>query len=156
MAAALPGRAPHTVSGRGATSDSVGYSAAVRPLLSILVVLGVGSLALTAGAVSAGPTRLNVDEECSYKLLSGEGVVLTTSLTFRNAQGGRSASVRVRPGWNVGRMYPKAETDVVVRLGPGQSARRTASRTIPSAPRLWERLRAGGVRCASKFTYQIP
>lgn len=95
-------------------------------------------------------------EVCSYKLLPGAGVALTTRLTFRNAKGGRSTSVRVIPGWNIGRLYPKAETALLVRLGPGQIARRVVTRTIPSAPRLWQKLKARGIKCASTYTYDVP
>jgi len=135
---------------------SVGYAAAVRRLLSILVFLLVGYLALAAGSVSAGSTRVNVHEKCSYKLLSSQGVALRTSLTLSNARGGRSASVHVIPGWNIGRLYPKAETALLVRLRPGQTARRVVTRTIPSVPRLWKQLQAGGVNCASTYSYKIP
>ena len=127
----------------------------MRRLLSILVFVVVGCLAPAAGSVSAGDTHFKVNEECSYKLLSGAGIVLTTSLTFSNASGGRSASVHVLPGWNIGRVYPKAETGVFVRLSAGETARRFVTRTIPSVPRLWEKLRADGVNCASTFSYRI-
>jgi len=127
----------------------------MRRLLSILVVLLVGSLAPAAGSVSAGSTRVRVLEECSYKLLPGQGVVLTTTLTLSNARDGRSSSVQVLPGWNIGRLYPKAKTALLVRLGPGQTVRRVATRRIPSAPRLWEQLRADGVKCASSYSYKI-
>jgi hypothetical protein len=134
----------------------VGYAAAVVRLPTVFVLLVIGSLAQAAGSVSASDTRVKVHEECSFKLLTGDAVALTTSFTFTNARRGRSTSVRVIPGWNVGRMYPKAETALFVRLGPGQTARRAVTRTIPSVPRLWEKLSAGRVNCASTFTYRIP
>jgi hypothetical protein len=129
---------------------------ALRPLLSILVLLVLGYLAPAAGSASAGYWRVNVQEVCSYKLLPGAGVALTTKLTFRNARGGRATAVRVIPGWNIGRLYPKAETALLVRLGPGQIARRVVTRTIPSAPRLWRTLKAGGIKCKSTYTYDVP
>ncbi len=98
----------------------MGYSpSALRQLLSILVLVLVGYLAAASVSASAG-WRVNVNEVCSSKLLPGAGVMLTTKLTFRNAKGGRSTSVRVIAGWNIGRLYPKAETALVVRLGPGR------------------------------------
>jgi len=142
--------------GSGAKLASVGYAAAVRRLLSISVLLLVGSLAPAAGSVSAGTTRVNVHEKCSYKLLPSQGVALTASLTFSSARGGRSATVHVTPGWNIGRLYPKAETALIVRLSPGQTARRVVTRRIPSVPRLWKQLQAGGINCASTFSYTIP
>lgn len=99
---------------------------------------------------------MNVHEACSYKLLPNAGVALTTRLTFRNAKGGRSTSVRVIPGWSIGRLYPKAETALLVRLRPGQVAQRVATRTIPRAPKLWQELKAGGIKCASTYTYEFP
>jgi len=153
----LPGRAPARYAESGANLGSVGYAAAVLRLLSVLVLLVIGSLVSTAGSVSAGgSTRVNVREDCSYKLLADRGVTLTTSLTLSNARGGRSTSVEVIAGWSIGRLYPKAETAVLVRLGPGQTVRRVVTRTITSAPKLWEQLRAGGVKCASSYSYKIP
>lgn len=81
---------------------------------------------------------------------------MTTKLTIHNARGGRSASVRVTPGWNVGRMYPKAETALLVQLGPGQIVRRAVTRTIPGVPRLRDKLKAEGINCASTYTYEVP
>lgn len=158
MAAALPGRAPHSLAhaGSGANLVWVGYAAAVRLLLSILVLVVVGSLASAAGSASAGDWRVNVREVCSFKLLPDAGVALTTKLTFRHARGGRSTSVRVIAGWNVGRLYPKAETALLVRLSSGQVARRVVTRRIPHVPVLWAKLKAGGVNCASTYTYEVP
>ena len=132
------------------------YSPALRPLLSILVLLVLGYLAPAAGSTSAAFWRVNVDEACTYKLLPRDGVMLTTKLTFRNAKGGRLTDVRVIAGWNSGRLYPKAETTVLVRLEPGQTARRTITRTIPSAPTLWRTLKASGMKCKSTYSYTLP
>jgi len=135
----------------------VGYSLPALRLLSILVLLVplvLGSLAPAAGSASAGG-RVNVHEFCTGKFLPGAGVELTTRFTFRNARDGRATAVRVIPGWNVGRLYPKAETALVVRLRPGQIARRVVTRTIPSAPRLSQKLKAGGIKCASTITYDV-
>ena len=130
--------------------------AAVLRLWAILVLIGVGCLALAAGPVSAVTTRVDVRERCSFRLLPDAAVLLTTRLTISNAPGGRPAVVRVLPGWNIARLYPKAKTALVVRLGPGRTTRRVVTRTIPNVPRLWQKLRsAGRINCASKFTYEI-
>lgn len=98
-----------------------------------------------------------MDETCSFRLLPGGGVVLTSTMVIRNARGGRTASVRFVPGWNVGRLYPKGQFPLFVPLTAGYTARRTASRRFDDAPRLWEMLRAGaGLICASTYTVRIP
>lgn len=100
---------------------------------------------------------MDVDETCSFRLLPGGGVVLTSTMVIRNARGGRTASVRFVPGWNVGRLYPKGQFPLFVPLTAGYTARRTASRRFDDAPRLWEMLRAGaGLICASTYTVRIP
>ena len=96
-------------------------------------------------------------ERCSFTLLPNAAVLLTTKLTISNARGGRSASLRILPGWNVARLYPKAKTTLTLRLGPGRSVRRVVTRRIPGVPRLWAELQAAGrINCASTFTYRIP
>jgi hypothetical protein len=98
-----------------------------------------------------------VQERCSFRLLPNATVLLTTRLAISNARGGRFVSVRVVPGWNVGRRYPKAKTSLAFRLGPGRTVQRVATRRIPSVPGLWAELRAAGrVNCASTFSYRIP
>jgi hypothetical protein len=137
----------------------VGYAAAVRvrPPLSILVLFVVAWLAPAAQSAPVGSTRVQVDETCSYRLLSGNAVAFTTSYTLSSARGGRSSSVRVIAGWNIERLYPKAKTAWFVRLGAGQTLRRVVTHRIPSVPRLWAKLRATGrLNCASSYTYTIP
>ena len=56
-------------------------------LVIVAVVCGAG-LGLTTTEASALKTRVNVREECTSKLLPGNGVVLTTTLTIRNAPRG--------------------------------------------------------------------
>jgi hypothetical protein len=127
----------------------------VRRCLSILLVVLFGCLATAAGNASA-QTQLNLREECASKLLPNNGVALTTTFTMTNARRGRKATVRLRAGWNVGRLYPKAPTELVVRLGPGQSARRTVTLTLASATELWKLLQAKKrLNCASTKTYTI-
>jgi hypothetical protein len=127
----------------------------VRRWLSILSVVVCGCLATAAGNASA-QTQLNLREECASKLLPNNGVALTTTFTMTNARRGRKATVRLRAGWNVGRLYPKAPTELVVRLGPGESARRTVTLTLASAPELWKLLQGKKrLNCASTKTYTI-
>ena len=129
----------------------------VRPPLSILVLFVFVSFAPMAESASVGSTRVQVDETCSYRLLSGNAIAFTTNYTLSNARGGRSSSVRVVAGWNIERLYPKAKTAWFVRLGPGRTLRRAVTHRIPNVPRLWARLRATGrVNCASSYTYTIP
>ena len=78
-------------------------------------------------------------------------------MVISNARGGQTTSVRVTPGWNVGRLYPKSESSLVVPLTAGDTAWRTASRRFPDAPQLREMLRGGaGLVCASSYTVRIP
>lgn len=99
---------------------------------------------------------MSVQEKCSSKLLPDNGVVLTTKLTMSNARSGRTVTVRLRAGWNVRRLYPKAQTELVVRLSPGQSARRTVTRRFANVPELWKTLQdEKRVNCASTKTYTI-
>jgi hypothetical protein len=102
-------------------------------------------------------TQVRVDEVCSFRIQPGGAVVLTSTMIVSNARGGRSASVRLVPGWNVGRLYPKGSFPLFVPLSPGYTTRRTASRRFEDAPRLFEMLRAGaGLICASTYTVRIP
>lgn len=132
------------------------YAAAVPRLPSIVALLLIGSLAATGSVAAEGSTRVNVKEKCSYKLLADQGVVLTTTFVLSTARGGRPSSIRILPGWNIGRLYPKAETALRVRLRPGQTVRRAVARRIPRAPRLWQQLRTDGVNCASTLSLEIP
>ena len=64
--------------------------------------------------------------------------------------------MRFRAGWSVGRLYPKSTDELVVRVGPGQSARRSVTRTILDAPELWQLLQeTRRVGCASVKSYTI-
>ena len=45
-------------------------------------------------------------------------------------------TVRVLAGWNVGRLYPKARSPLVVRLGPGETVKRTVTLRLASASEL--------------------
>jgi hypothetical protein len=109
------------------------------------------------GQPAARSTHVRLDEDCTFRLLSGGDVVLTSTMIVRNARGGRAASVRLVPGWNVGRLYPKGQFPLFVPLSPGYTTRRTASRRFTDAPRLWEMLSAGaGLICASTYTVRIP
>lgn len=122
----------------------------------MIVAVACGWVGAAAGDASALKTRLNVHELCTYELLPDNGVVLTATLTLTNARGGRTASVRYRAGWNVGRLYPKADTQVVVRVQPGRSTRRSFSRKLLNAPTLWRELRESErVNCASTKVYTI-
>jgi hypothetical protein len=128
----------------------------VRRSLSILSVVLCGCLVPAAGHASAQKTRVSVQEKCASKLLPDNGVLLTTKLTMTNAGSGRAVTVRFRAGWNVGHLYPKAQTEVVVRLGSGQSARRTVTRSFANVPELWKTLLdEKRVNCASTKTYTI-
>ena len=119
------------------------------------VVFGAG-LGLTTAPASALKTRVNVHEECTSKLLPGNGVVLTTTLTIRNAPRGKPATVRFRAGWSVGTLYPKSKGELVIRVGPGRSAQRSVTRTILAAPELWRLLReTRRVGCASEKSYTL-
>jgi hypothetical protein len=134
----------------------VRYARGVR-LLRVLVVLACASAALAVEPAATRNTKVQVSEDCSFRLLGGRGVALTTTMTVSNAGGGRSASVRLIPGWNVGRLYPKGEFPLFVRLNPGATVRRTMTRRVLDAPRLWEMLRVGaGLGCASTYTVRIP
>jgi hypothetical protein len=122
----------------------------------ILVVVVCGCLGSAAGDASALKTRLKVHETCGYELLPDNGVVLTSTLTLTNARGGRAASVRYRAGWNVGQLYPKADAELIVRVAPGRSVRRSATRKLLNAPALWRALReAEEIVCASTKVYTI-
>jgi len=128
----------------------------VRRWLSILSVILCGCLIPAAGHASAQKTRLSVKEKCASKLLPDNTVLLTTKLTMTSARAGRAVTVRFLAGWNVGRLYPKAQTELVVRLGPGQSARRTVTRRFTNVPELWQTLEEKKrVNCASTKTYTI-
>ena len=101
-------------------------------------------------------TLVNVREECSSQVLANDGVVLTTKLVMRNAGTGRAVTVRILAGWHVGGLYQKARTELVVRLGPGRTARRTVTLRLASAPELAKSLRAKKrLVCASAKTYTI-
>lgn len=111
---------------------------------------------MAAGQAAAADTRLKVAERCSFSLLPDNGVQLTTTFTITNARRGRSASVRIVAGWNVGRLYLKAASPTEVRLGPGRSTQRVVKRTLVHAPELWRRLRDDArFNCASTKTYTI-
>ena len=129
----------------------------MRRLLGVLTILSfVCAVAVTEPAATRS-TQVHVDEDCSFRLLPDRTVVLTTTMIIRNARGGRTASVRFIPGWNVGRTYPKGQFPFFVPLSAGYTARRTASRRFTDAPRLWEMLSSGaGVLCASTYTVRIP
>ena len=120
------------------------------------MVVACGAFGPAAVAAPALKTQLKVHEECVFTLLPNDGIVLTTKLTLTNARGGRTVSVRYRAGWNVGQYYPKAPTELVVRLAPGQSARRSITRRMANAPVLWQALRdADDLNCASTKVYTI-
>ena len=120
------------------------------------MVVVCGCLGTAAGDASALKTRLKVHETCGYTLLADNGVVLTSTLTLRNARGGRAASVRYRAGWNVGQLYPKADAELTVRVAPGRFVRRSATRRLHNAPGLWQALReAEKIVCASTRSYTI-
>jgi hypothetical protein len=128
----------------------------VRRWLSILSVVMCGCLVTGASHASPPKTQLHVNEKCSSQLLPGNGVVLTTNVTITNARRGRNVTVRILAGWNVERLYRKARSELVVRLGPGETARRTVTLKLASAPELWQSLRASKkLTCASTKTYTI-
>jgi hypothetical protein len=131
----------------------VGYSAAVRRLLGVLVVLSCVCAGSLSEPAATGNPQVRVGESCAFRFLQDRSVVLTSTLTVRNAHGGRSASIRIVPGWNIGHMYPKGGSPFVLQLGPGQTVSRTTSRRAVTAPRLWELLSAGApFHCASTYT----
>ncbi len=122
----------------------------------ILLVVVCGAFGPAALDASALKTQLKVHEACVFKLLPDNGIVLTTKLTLKNASGGRTVTVRYRAGWNVEQYYPKAPTELVVRLGPGKSASRSITRRLVNAPVLWQTLRdADDLNCASTKVYTI-
>jgi hypothetical protein len=128
----------------------------VRRWLSVLSVVGCGCVLTGAGLAAPPKTQLNVSEKCSSQLLPDNGVVLTTNLTLTNARRGRNVTVRILAGWNVEHLYPKARRALTVRLGPGETARRTVTLKLTSAPELWKALRASKkLSCASTKTYTI-
>lgn len=128
----------------------------MRRWTSTLAAVVCACCGLAAGQASAVETKLNVEEDCSFTLLPDDGVVLTTTFTVTNARHGRTASVRIVAGWNVGRLYLKAAAPTVVRVGPGRSARRVVKRTVLDAPALWRMLRdADRFSCASTKAYTI-
>ncbi len=97
-----------------------------------------------------------MQEKCASKLLPNNVVVLTTKLTMINARSGRTVTVRFRAGWNVGRLYPKSDAELVMRLGPGRSVSRTVTRRFANVPELWKTLQdEKRVNCASTKTYTI-
>lgn len=111
---------------------------------------------MAAGQASAVDTRLKVAEKCSFSLLPDDAVMLTTTFTVTNARHGRAASVRIVVGWNIGRLYFKAASPTVVRLGPGRSEQRVVKRTLLHAPAVWKSLSDDArFNCASKKTYTI-
>ena len=121
--------------------------------LAVVVTVGLG---VAVGQASAVETRLNVQEKCTFILLPDDAVALSTTFTVKNARRGRSASVRIVAGWNIGRLYFKATSPTVVQLGPGRSVERVVKRTVLHAPALWQSLRDDArVNCASTKTYTI-
>ena len=120
-------------------------------------MLVCGLLLPTAGQSATPKTQVNVREECSSQVLAEGGVVLTTNLIMSNARTGRPVTVRFLAGWNVGRLYQKARSELVVRLDPGESVRKTVTVKLASAPELEKLLRAKKrLVCASTKTYTIP
>ncbi len=131
----------------------MGYSGAVRRLLGVLAILSFVCTASVTEPAATWNSRVHVGEGCAFRLRQNRSIVLTSTVTVRNAPGGRSASVRFVPGWSIGPAYPKAGPPFVVRLAPGQTVRRTTSRRVVGAPRLWKLLRTGsGLNCASSYS----
>lgn len=128
----------------------------MRRWTSTLAVVVSVCLGLAVGQASSGETRLKVQEDCSFSLLPDDRVALKTTFTVTNARRGRAASVHIVAGWKVDRIYLKAESPTVVRLGPGRSVQRVVKRTLPHAPVLWKSLRDDArFDCASTKTYTI-
>ncbi len=137
-------------------SESSATLPRMRRWTSALVVVLCACLGLAAAGASAGETRLNVQEKCSYTLRPDDEIVLRTAFTVTNARSGRPASVRIVAGWQVHGRYVKAQKPSIVQLGPGRVARRTVTRTMTDAPVLWKALQAGGrFKCSSTKTYTV-
>jgi hypothetical protein len=150
-------RGPYALSRCGARpSEGSATLPRMRRWTSTLVVVVSVCLGTAAGQASAVDTRLKVAEKCSFSLLPDDGVLLTTTFTVTNARRGRPASLRLVAGWNIDRLYLKAPTPTVLRLGPGGSVQRVVKRTLQHAPALWKSLRDDArFTCASTKTYTI-
>lgn len=128
----------------------------MRLRLSIVLILVCSVLAPAASMAAPPKTQVSVREACASQVVEDGGVVLTTNLTMTNARSGRMVTVRVLAGWNVGRLYPKARSPLVVRLGPGETVKRTVTLRLASASELAKSLRAQKrLVCASTKTYTI-
>jgi hypothetical protein len=121
-----------------------------------LGVVFCACLGLLGGRAEAADTKLSMAEECSFKLLPKDGVALRTTFTVKNGGRKTAASIRFVAGWNIGRLYLKAESPTTLRLAPGRKAQRTVTRTLPHAPELSKALRKTGTfHCASIKTYTV-
>ena len=127
--------------------------AARKWTLILLAVAGCG----LASPVSVGAieTRLQLQENCAYRLLPNRAVLLTSNLKINYVSGTRVARVRVTAGWTFGPAHVRAPA-ISLRLRPGEAVPRVVSRRIDRAPLLWSALYAKErLRCASRIAYEL-
>ncbi len=118
----------------------------------ILALIALASLTPAANSAPAATADVIFTSRCSFELLSGSGVALSTKFELESV-GDLPALVKLTPGWNVGRLYPKAETKRILRLEAGETATFTVTRRFPQAPALRAALEPPArLRCASLFT----
>lgn len=123
----------------------------MRRSIAILVLVTLASLTPVAHSARAAEADVILTERCSFRLLAERGIVLSTRLKLESV-GDLPARVKLIPGWNVARFYPKAEQKRVLRLEAGETRSFVVTRKLPHAPAIRAALEPPArLRCVSVF-----